>query len=60
MDMAAIWGEYLAEAKIEAARHKRETALFLAWVSEQEAIGRPEGELIFGNFVKESRSRSDA
>jgi len=30
-----------------------ENSLFLAWVSEQEAKGRPESELIFGNFVRE-------
>jgi len=52
VDMAAIWGEYL-RAKEDLRRHERETELFLAWVSEQEAKGRPESELIFGNFARE-------
>ena len=53
MDIAAIWGEYVTWAKEDLRRHERETELFLAWVSEQEAKGRPESELIFGNFVRE-------
>jgi hypothetical protein len=53
VDMATIWGKYLTWAKEDVRRHERETELFLAWVSEQEAKGRPESELIFGNFFRE-------
>jgi hypothetical protein len=51
-DMQAIWGEYLEEAKIEAARATAEAELFSAWAAEQTAKGRPEGELTYGAFVR--------
>jgi hypothetical protein len=52
-DMSDVWGEYVKWAKVDLARHERETELFEAWDAEQRAQGRPEAELVFGNFVRE-------
>ena len=51
---AAIWQVLeIYKSGLSQKRLFMENSLFLAWVSEQEAKGRPESELIFGNFVRE-------